>query len=215
MTDDPHLTYRSDGAGAWSLFKLGGAEPVVHADADGLRYRIPLRRRTIRWRDVAAVRVHRTLVRSRPQEYRRVSLLLDDGRVRYLPKPCSYQTTDPEFDAQVEVLRTLHRRHEAPEEPKHLHVVTTRTGGHGLVGPLTWCVPLLIVAMTISLWAVPRALADERAWRAAVPCTAATPVAATDASRPPGERRGRSGRGSCDFLPWAGGRHCGRDRTRC
>ncbi|MFF0189247.1 hypothetical protein [Streptomyces sp. NPDC005244] len=31
--------------------------------------------------------------------------------------------------------------------------------------------------MTIALWAVPRSLADERAWRAVAPCTAATPVA--------------------------------------
>ncbi|MFE9812989.1 PH domain-containing protein [Streptomyces sp. NPDC005548] len=177
MTDDPHVTYRSEAGGVQSLLRLGGAGFVVHADADGVRYRTPLRRRTIRWPDVAAVRVHRTVVRSRTQGYRRVSLLLGDGRVRYLPEPRSYETTDPVFDAQVEVLRTLHRRHEAPEDAEHLHVITTRTGGHSLVGPLAWCVPLLIVAMTIALWAVPRSLADERAWRAAVPCAAATPVA--------------------------------------
>lgn len=177
MTDDPHPTYRSDAGGVRSLVGLGSAAPVVHADADGVRYRTLLRRHTIPWQDVAAVRVHRTFVRSQYQEYRRVSLLLRDGRFRKLPQPCSYETTDPEFDAKVEALRALQRRHGTPEEPEHLHVITARTGGHGVFGPIAWCAPLLIVAMVIALWAVPRSLADERAWRAAVPCTAATPVA--------------------------------------
>ncbi|MET9585398.1 PH domain-containing protein [Streptomyces sp. NPDC006539] len=95
---------------------------MVHADADGVRYRTLLRRHTIPWQDVAAVRVHRTFVRSQYQENRRVSLLLRDGRFRKLPQPCSYETTDPEFNAKVAALRAPQRRHGTPEEPEHLHV---------------------------------------------------------------------------------------------
>ncbi|MFD7677687.1 PH domain-containing protein [Streptomyces sp. NPDC060187] len=149
----------------------------MHADADGVRYRTLLHRRTIRWRDVAAVRVLWTAVPSRQKEVRRVSLLLHDGRALELPQPRSHETTDSDFDASVAALRALHRPHKALEEPEHQHVATARTGGHGLLGPLAWCVPLLVVAMSIALWAVPRSLKDERAWQAAVPCTAATPVA--------------------------------------
>ncbi|MFF7364084.1 PH domain-containing protein [Streptomyces sp. NPDC008125] len=177
MSDDPRLTYRSGFGRAWSLVGLGGAAPVTHADADGVRYRTPSRRRSVPWPDVVAVRVHRARVNSRHQEWRRVSLLLRDGGVRNLPQPRSYRTWDPAFDAGVEELRALCRMHGAPAEPDHLHVITTRTGGHRLFGPIAWSAPLLVVALIVALWAVPQALSDARAWPRAVPCTSATPVA--------------------------------------
>lgn len=177
MSDDPRLTYRSAFGRGWSLVGLGGAAPVTHADADGVRYRTPLRRRSVPWPDVVAVRVHRIHVNSRYQERRRVSLLLRDGGVRNLPQPRSYRTDDPEFDAGVAELRALRRRYGAPAEPEHRHVITPRTGGHGLFGPIAWSVPLLLVALIVALWAVPDSLANERAWRVVVPCTAATPAA--------------------------------------
>ncbi|MFE9847763.1 PH domain-containing protein [Streptomyces sp. NPDC005576] len=175
MAEDPHPPHRSGAAHRWPFADLGSTAPGVHADAGGVRCRGALRRVTIPWQDVVALRVHRAPMKS--GERRRVSLLLRDGRVRSLPRPRSYRITDPEFDAEVEALRVLHRRHGTPAEPDHLHVITTRTGGHGVTGPIAWCVPLLLVAMVISLWAVPNSLADERAWRAVVPCTAATPLA--------------------------------------
>ncbi|MGW1467446.1 PH domain-containing protein [Streptomyces sp. NPDC002308] len=177
MSDDPRLAYRSGFGRAWSLVGLGGAAPVVHADADGVRYRTPLRRRSVPWPDVVAVRVHRVHVNSRHQEWRRVSLLLHDGRVRNLPQPRSYRTADPEFDAKVRELRALRHRYGAPSEPEHLHVITKRTGGHRLFGPIAWSVPLLVVALIVAIWAVPQSLSDARAWPTAVPCTSATPVA--------------------------------------
>lgn len=175
MAEDPHPTHRSGAAKRRPFAALGSTAPEVHADAGGVRCRGALGRRTIPWQDVVALRVHRTPMKS--GERRRVSLLLRDGRVRSLPRPRSYRTTDPEFDAEVEALRVLHRRYGAPAEPDHLHVITTRTGGHGVTGPVAWCVPVLLVAMAISLWAVPNSLAEERAWRAVVPCTATTPLA--------------------------------------
>lgn len=129
MSDDPRLTYRSAFGRGWSLVGLGGTAPVTHADADGVRYRTPLRRRSVPWPDVVAVRVHRIHVNSRYQERRRVSLLLRDGGVRNLPQPRSYRTDDPEFDAGVAELRALRRRYGAPAEPEHRHVITPRTGG--------------------------------------------------------------------------------------
>ncbi|MGW2277087.1 PH domain-containing protein [Streptomyces sp. NPDC001770] len=180
MSDDPRPAHRPESGRAWSPVGLGGAAPVVHAGADGVRYRTPLRRRNVPWQDVVAVRVHRIHVNSRYQERRRVSLLLRDGHVRNLPQPRSYRTADPEFDAKVAELRTLRRRYGAPAEPEHLHVITARSGGHLLFGPIAWSVPLLVVAVVVALWAVPNSLADERAWRAVVPCTAATPAANRD-----------------------------------
>ncbi|MFD6532645.1 PH domain-containing protein [Streptomyces sp. NPDC060184] len=177
MSDDARPTRRHGYGRGWSPVGPGGAAPVVDADADGVRYRTPLRRRSVPWPEVVAVRVHRTRADSRHQERRRVSLRLRDGSVRNLPRPRSHRTADPEFDACVEELCALRRRYGAPAGPEHPHVITARTGGHGLFGPVAWSVPLLVVAMIVALWAVPQALSDARAWPTAAPCTSATPVA--------------------------------------
>ncbi|MGW0856588.1 PH domain-containing protein [Streptomyces sp. NPDC002690] len=174
MTEEPQPTFRPASARVLSRVGLGSVVAEVRADADGVRYRSPLRRGNIPWRDVRALRVHRKPMRS--QERKRVSLLLRDGRVRFLPQPRSYLSTDPEFDAGVEALRTLHRRHGTPDEPDHLHVIDPRTGGHGLLKPLALCALLLVVGAVVAAVGVPDALSDQRAWRSAVPCAAGTPV---------------------------------------
>ncbi|MFD6425124.1 PH domain-containing protein [Streptomyces sp. NPDC060198] len=174
MTPEPRLIFRPALAGVLSRVGLGGVVAEVHADADGVRYRSPRRRGDIPWQDVRALRVHVRPMRS--EERRRVSLLLRDGRVRFLPQPRSYLTTDPEFDAGVEALRALHRRHGTPDEPDHLHVIDPRTGGHGLFKPLALCALLLVVGAVVAAVAVPNTLSYQRAWRSAVPCAAGTPA---------------------------------------
>ncbi|MCX5396251.1 PH domain-containing protein [Streptomyces sp. NBC_00102] len=209
MTEEPQPTFRSAFAGALSRVGLGRVAAEVNADADGVRHRSPLRRGEIPWQDVRALRVHRTPTRR--QERKRVSLLLSDGRVRFLPQPRSYLTTDPEFDAKVEALRALHRRHGTPDEPDHLHVIDPRTGGHGLFRPLALCALLLVVGATVAVVGVPDALADQRAWRSAVPCTAGTPSydraeCLTDKSGVISRTEAKSGKGEDSWLYFSGSR---------
>ncbi|GAA3038958.1 PH domain-containing protein [Streptomyces glomeratus] len=146
----------------------------VSADAYGLHSRTLLRRRSVPWGDVADLRVRlRHANTSRIHDSRRVILVLRDGHKRLLPLPRSWASDDPDFDATLEALRALHRRHGAPES-SHLSVVSYRTAGHGWLGSLALCV-LLLAGAGVSAWWVPRSASDERAWQSATPCAAETP----------------------------------------
>ncbi|MGW7254758.1 PH domain-containing protein [Streptomyces sp. NPDC054834] len=176
---------------------LHGVTARVSADAYGLRIRTLWGTRSVPWRDVAGLRVHlRYANNPRVPESRRVGLALRDGRKRLLPLPRSASSDDPEFDATLEALRTLHRRHGTPESG-HVPVVSYRTAGRGWAGSLSLCA-LLLVCAGVAAWFVPNAASAELAWRSARPCTAATPasaradclttvpavIARTDANRP-------------------------------
>jgi hypothetical protein len=148
----------------------------VGADARGLRSRTALRRRSVSWHDVADLRVQLQRVkRGSWTELRRVSVLLRDGRTWRLPLLYGEAGDDPDFDATLEALRALHRRHGAPES-RHLPVVSSRTAGRGWVGPLGLCVLLLAFAGLAASF-VPASASQARAWRSATACTAQTPAA--------------------------------------
>ncbi|MFD4693755.1 PH domain-containing protein [Streptomyces sp. NPDC058463] len=147
----------------------------VKADARGLRYRTLLHRRSVPWHDIADVRVHlRYTNTSRGEEARRVSVLLRDGHRWVLPLPRSWSLHDPDFDAKLDGLRALHRRHGAPESA-HLPVVSSRTAGRGRAGLLGLCA-LLLACAGVAASFVPDAASNEREWESATPCSAATPA---------------------------------------
>ncbi|MEU4893323.1 PH domain-containing protein [Streptomyces sp. NPDC044780] len=157
------------------LVSLRAVTVRVRADAHGLHVRTLLRRRSVPWHDIADLRVRLTYVNtSRGQETRRVSLALRDGRKRLLPLPRSRSTDDPDFDAQLDALRALHRHYGAPES-SHVPVVSNRTAGRGWVVPLGLCV-LLLGGAGVAASFVPDAASDERAWRSAAACTAKAPA---------------------------------------
>ncbi|MGW2797301.1 PH domain-containing protein, partial [Streptomyces sp. NPDC001269] len=126
------------GAGLGLLLTLGGLASLYGVMArgerrhSGLQVRTLLCRRNVR-RDIADLRVRLKYAHTfRSQETRRVVLVLRDGR-KLLPLPKSWSADDPDFDAQLEALRALHRRHGTPE-PGHVLVVTPpppRPGGGG------------------------------------------------------------------------------------
>ncbi|GHJ41462.1 membrane protein [Streptomyces sp. TS71-3] len=146
----------------------------VSADAYGVHSRTLLRRRSTPWRDIADLAVH--LQRGRFADIHRAVVVLRDGRRRRLPLPVSGSSGDkPGFDANLEALRALHRRYGAPESD-HLPVISLRSAGRGTTGWLLACV-LLLAAAGLAAWFVPVAGAEQRAWRAAAPCTAKTPAA--------------------------------------
>ncbi|MFF4398243.1 PH domain-containing protein [Streptomyces sp. NPDC001480] len=168
----------------------------VSADAYGVRIRTLWGTRSVPWGDVAGLWVCLKYGRNpRVPVSRRVGLAMRDGRKRLLPLPWS-GPSDPEFDATLEALRTLHRRHGTPESG-HVPVVSYRTAGRGWAGSLSLCA-LLLVCAGVAAWFVPNAASTERAWRSARPCTSATPasaradclttlpavIARTDANRP-------------------------------
>ncbi|MDG9701479.1 PH domain-containing protein [Streptomyces sp. DH37] len=158
--------------GAVSLHKVTAR---VRADAYGLHSRTLLRRRSVPWADVADLQVHLKHERNhRVEEVRRVGLVLRDGRRRLLPLPQSWSRADPAFDAELDALRALHRRHGAPESG-HVPVVSYRTAGRGLVGASVLC-GLLLAGAGLAAWFVPGVASGERAWKSAVPCTARTPA---------------------------------------
>ncbi|MFF4015418.1 PH domain-containing protein [Streptomyces sp. NPDC001843] len=181
-------------AGTMALHALAAR---VTADASGLRIRTLRGGRSVAWHEVADLRVY--LRHTRNGEYRRVGAALRDGRRLLLPLPLSGRSDDPEFDATLDALRTLHRRYGTPES-SHLRVVSSRTAGRGWAGSLIVCV-LLLAGAGVAAWIVPRAAAEEAAWNAARPCAAGTPaggrtdclatlpavIERTDANRPRNE----------------------------
>lgn len=153
---------------------LHGATARVSADARGLHSRTLLRRWSMPWHDIADLRVY--MQYGRNQEIRRVSVVLRDGRKRRLSLPMSGSVDDrPDFDAKLDALRALHRRHGAPES-SHLPVISYRTAARGSAVSLGLCVLLLAGAGLAALF-VPIAESEKQAWRSATPCTARTPAA--------------------------------------
>lgn len=173
----------------------------VGADGRGLRSRTLLRRRSVPWSEVAELRVRvRYAHLARGEEYRRVSVLLRDGRRWELPLPRTWTPDTEEFDATLERLRALHRCHgagKAPAEagadpggaprtipriardglqPGPLTVISGRTTGSGRLGSVVACV-LLLAGAALAVWAVPDAGAREREWESAAPCVSGTPAA--------------------------------------
>ncbi|MGW0146406.1 PH domain-containing protein [Streptomyces sp. NPDC003333] len=140
----------------------------VHADASGLAYRTLLHRRSARWEDVADVRVR---VRyARHGDIHRVHVVTRGGRTWRLPLPVSSSADDrPDFDATVEALRALHRRHGSPESD-HLAVLSKGTAGRGVRLPAFLCA-LFLAGAALAAWFVPVVAAEKLAWMSAVPCS--------------------------------------------
>jgi hypothetical protein len=158
------------------LLSAHRATARLSADAHGLHVRTLLRRWDVPWSDVADLRVRLTHApTSRPEEFRRVGVTLRDGSARMLPQPWSRGAHDPEFDAALEALRALHRRHGTPASD-HLPVLSPRTAGRGWAGSLALCV-LLSAAAGVTAWHAPDAESTLRAWTSARPCAAGTPAA--------------------------------------
>ncbi|MFB8757713.1 PH domain-containing protein [Streptomyces nigra] len=139
----------------------------VDADASGLSYRTLLHRRSARWEDVADVRVR--VQYARHGEIHRVHVVTRSGRVWRLPLPASSSADDrPGFDATVEALRALHRRHGSPESD-HLAVLSKGTAGRGLGLPAFLCA-LFLAGAALAAWFVPVVAEEKLAWTSAVPC---------------------------------------------
>ncbi|MFD8426155.1 PH domain-containing protein [Streptomyces coelicoflavus] len=155
---------------------LHGVTLEVAADAYGVRYGSLLRRhRSMPWDDIADLRVHIQYGRH-GEEYFRVGVLLRDGRTRRLPLPVSGSRDDrPDFDATLDALRALHRRHGRPGSD-HLVVISKRVAGRGIAVPVFLCV-LLLAGAGLAAWFVPVTGATKEAWTSAVPCAAGTPSA--------------------------------------
>lgn len=143
------------------------------ADAYGLRSRTLLRRRTVPWSRVADLR--RDVQNGRNHDIHRVSVLLDDGRSFRLPLPMSGEDL-ARFDAELASLRALHRRHGTPASDGEAPVITPRAAGRRPVVAWILCA-VLLVASAVAASYVADAASQQRAWRAAVPCTDATPAA--------------------------------------
>ena len=135
----------------------------VDADAHGLRSRTLLRRWSAPWDEIADLRIRlRHASGSRGGQSRHVSVLLRNGRRRTLPLPIGRAQELPQFEAELTALRALHHHYgtDVPPESSRVPVIADHSAGR---------VP---VAAFVSGTA-----ADQRAWDAARPCTAATPVA--------------------------------------
>ncbi|MEV2193080.1 PH domain-containing protein [Streptomyces phaeochromogenes] len=151
----------------------------VRADSYGVHSWTLLLRRSLRWSDIADLRVRLTYANTpRVQDTRGVGLLLRDGRKLLLPLPRSWSYDDPDFDAKLDAFRALHRLHGTPESD-HVPVVSYRTAGRGWAGSLALCL-LLLGGAGLAAWFVPSAASGERAWRSATPCAAGTPAAERD-----------------------------------
>lgn len=161
------------------LTALHRATASVHGDAHGLRSRTLLRRRSVPWSEVAQVRVRVKYAQlTRGEESRHVSVLLRDGRRWELPLPHAWTPRTGEFEATLDALRALHRRHGDPEAagPSHLAVVSARTAGRTWLGSLAACA-LLLAGAGLLVWEAPGAGAHRRAWESAAPCTPGTRAA--------------------------------------
>ncbi len=158
--------------GIVSLFAVSAE---VTADADGLRFRKLLRRRSVAWGDVADLRVRLTHANNgRGREVRRVGLLLRDGRRVLLPLPQAVSGYASDFDAELDALRALHRAYGAPGSD-HVPVVSHRTAGRGWAGSLVVSALLLALAGGTAC-VVPIIASYEQAWQSAAPCAAGTPA---------------------------------------
>ncbi|WP_093851798.1 PH domain-containing protein [Streptomyces pini] len=181
--------YAADRGGLWGVWSgigllsalvaiasLRGAVARVSADAYGLHVRTLLRRRSMPWSGIADLQIRmKNEWNHKAPDTRCVAVVLDDGRRRLLPLPRSWSPEDPGFDAALETLRTLHRRHGTPRSD-HLPVVSHRSAGYGRLGSLALCV-LLLSGAGLAVWSVSGTAAEERAWKSAVPCTARVPAA--------------------------------------
>lgn len=158
-----------------SIARLCGGIVQVSADAHGLHSRTPLRRRSMPWRDIADLRVYQRYGRH-GQEFRRVGVVLRDGRTRRLLLPLSGSSDDrPDFDAKLDALRALHRRYGAPES-RHVLVISKRTAGRGSAVSLILCA-LLLAGAGLAAWFVPIVESEKQAWASAAPCPAERPAA--------------------------------------
>ncbi|MFP8940218.1 PH domain-containing protein [Streptomyces fenghuangensis] len=181
--------YSADRGGLWgvwsgiallsaltALVSLRGAVARVSADAYGLHVRTLPRRRSMPWSGIADLQIRMgNEWNHKAPDTRRVGVVLHDGRRPLLPLPRSWSPEDPEFDAALETLRALHRRHGNPRSD-HLPVVSRNTAGHGWTGSLILCV-LLLSGAGLAVWSISGTAAEERAWKSAVPCTARVPAA--------------------------------------
>lgn len=155
------------------LVFLYAATARLSAGAYGLRSRTLLRRRTVPWSRIVDLR--RYIQTGRNQDIHRVSVLLEDGRTWRLPLPTSGAATT-DFDADLEALRALHRRYGSPASDGEAPVITPRSAGRRPV--ITWIVGVvLLTASAVAASYVADAASEQRAWRAAVDCTDATPAA--------------------------------------
>ncbi|MFJ9893878.1 PH domain-containing protein [Streptomyces sp. NPDC091280] len=173
------------GGGALAVLGLGALYLVtarVGADARGLRSQTLLRRWSAPWSEVVALRIRlKRSSGSRGGQVRRVAVLLRDGRRRTLPLPVANGPYELDvFEEKLAGLRALHRRYGVGVEDSaagSVPVVSDRSAGRGWArAAVLWCAGLLVVAGVAAAF-VSGAAADRRAWRAAVPCAAATPVA--------------------------------------
>jgi PH (Pleckstrin Homology) domain-containing protein len=160
------------GLGVLGLVSLGLLLSEVRADADGLRVRSVLRRRSVPWSEVDDLRVR--MRQPGTNHVRRVRLTLRGGRTLPLPLPLA-MGADPDFDAQLDALRALHRRYGSPSSD-HVHVVSSRTAGRGVLLPAS-LLAVFLASAGLAFWLVPVTVAHAQAWDAASPCTSATPVA--------------------------------------
>jgi hypothetical protein len=165
------------------LFLLGVAAAVVgivclhpagarvSADAYGLHSRTVLRRRHVPWQDIAELRVSQQ--EGRNYRMRRLNVVPHHGRRRRLPLPVGGggPRYEAEFDEKLAAMRALHRDHGTPA-PGGLPGISRR----GAARPLALCA-LLLVAAGVSASFAPVVGSTNRAWKAAVPCTARTPAA--------------------------------------
>ncbi|MET9555333.1 PH domain-containing protein [Streptomyces sp. NPDC006645] len=143
----------------------------VRADADGVRVRTWLRRRSVPWSDVADVQ-HLVKTHRNGQTYR-VVLRRRDGRTVTLPLPqgaSGHTSYQERYEKDLAALRELHRRHGAPVAD-HPVVVTSRTAGRAWKGLLALGVALLAGSALAAAF-VPATSAHLREWQAAVPCPA-------------------------------------------
>ena len=172
------------GGGAFAVVGLVSLYLVtarVDADARGLRSRTLLRGWSVPWPEVAELRIRlKRRSGSRGGQIRRVGVLLRDGHRRTLPLPVATGPYELDlFQEQLAALRALYQRHGATGGPEAaaVPVVSDRTAGRGWAGAaVLWCAVLLVGAGVAAAF-VSDTAADQRAWRAAVPCTASTPVA--------------------------------------
>ncbi|MFC9950844.1 PH domain-containing protein [Streptomyces prasinus] len=163
-----------------ALAPLNKAVARVRADAHGVHSRTLLRRRSVRWSDIADLQVRLKYVQKPSlQDVRRLIVVRRGGRKWTLPLPVGYTTQvrrqDRDFTDNLEAFRELHRRHGTPES-SHLVVVSNRTAGSGWAGSLLASVLLLVLA-GVAAYSVPSTDAYLRDWRAAGRCTAGTPAA--------------------------------------
>ncbi|MFE9448907.1 PH domain-containing protein [Streptomyces sp. NPDC006739] len=133
------------GAGVGLLLALLGVAALrkaaarVRADAYGVHVRTLLSRRSVPWHQVAELLVRRKYSRTdRGPKTRRVLLALHDGGRRLLPLPRGRSGDDPAFEATLDALRALHRRHGGPESA-HARVVPYPATGSGWALPLGLC----------------------------------------------------------------------------